>query len=701
MSPLIPRAIADFTTQLSSAISVGSTSFTLASILDDDGTSIPDGKYCFTLDNGSSDKEYLMGDNVAGTVSNVKSVSRQGVETTGAARAHRIGASVILTDFAVIQRVADILRGASTLDGSLPLAYDTAPSLSSGLQVATVAYVLSIVTGGTVNFDNQIIAGTAGESLALPNIVYLKESDARWYLSDADVLATFQGLKLGVARGTATVGNAVSIQLSGLATGFSGLTAGTKYYLSNTAGGVSSTAGTNSVFIGWAISTTVILLAFDARGALLGSQGFPSEANPFITADNLSQATTDQTQTTQNGTVEVGEADATTKKNLIAQSFIPAKTKIRGVFVYKSANTGTNVGDVVITLQADTAGSPSGTPLATKTFTATIWNGLAVGEVEALFSAEYASLVVGSLYWIVVDPSTSDNSNHINLGTNTAGGYTNGSLKYKNTTDGWVAIATIDLYFKTLEGNNSQIPKTNPSGYIPADFVDYATLGLDKVPGAFLPLRTKLFYSTQLQFLNSTGAALNATTTDYLNWTVSSTDVLPRQHWASFEGSGADHLFLASTSSKVFPNILGAGSDLNFDNSNIIDLDFWAKVETSAATSATFGFSNDSFDNAYTGVTRQITFVYNNNTLYAKVADGTTANLSEVAGITTTNVWLNFRIIADLGANTASFYVNGKLVATLTTNFPAGTQEINIGFGRAGSMLMSITAPVFSIEMNP
>lgn len=479
MTALIPKIIADFTTQLSTAISIGGTTFSLASIVDDDGNTIPNGKYCFTIDNGSSGKEYLMGDMVAGVVSNVVSITRQGTEVSGAVRAHRIGASVILTDFVVLQRVADILRGVLTLDGSSPLAYDTAPTLSNGLQVATVAYVLSVVTGGTVNFDNQVIQGVAGETLGLPKIVYLKEADARWWLSDADLTTTFQALQLGVARGSASAGATVSIQLSGIASGFSGLVAGTKYYLSNTAGGISSTPGTYSVFIGWALSTTTMLLAPESiyrptakeKDAMAGSQSIPSSTNKFLTQDNTTQATTDQSQATQNGTIETGEADATTKKNLIAQSFIPSKTKIRGVKLYKSANTGTFTGDVVVSLQADSAGSPSGSNLASVTILNAVYNALSTGEFEALFSSEYASLVPGSLYWIVIDPSTSDNSNHPNLGTNTAGGYASGSVKYKNTTDSWTAVSTIDLYFKTLEGKASQVAMTSSDGRISPSLV--------------------------------------------------------------------------------------------------------------------------------------------------------------------------------------------------------------------------------------
>jgi hypothetical protein len=274
------------------------------------------------------------------------------------------------------------------------------------------------------------------------------------------------------------------VAISGPVSGFTGLTAGSKYYVSNTAGAITTTPGTYSVFVGWALSTTILL--FDPvlktlptqkeKDALAGTVGIPASTNKFVTADNISVSSTDQTQTTQNSSVETGEADATTKKNKIAQSFIPARTKIRGVYLNKQADTGTFTGSVTVELQADSSGSPSGTPLATVTITNTEYEAFAAGEFLATFTSEYASMVVGSLYWIVAYASTSDSSNHPNLGTNTAGGYSSGSVKYYNVTDSWVAISTIDLYFKTLEGNASQLPKTNTSGKIESDFYDISEL---------------------------------------------------------------------------------------------------------------------------------------------------------------------------------------------------------------------------------
>jgi len=706
MTATIPRVIADFTTQLSTAISIGSTTFSLASILDDDGNSIPNGKYCFTIDNGSSGKEYLMGDMTAGVVTNVVSVTRQGTESSGAVRQHRIGASVILTDFVVIQRLADILRGASPLDGSNPLAYDTSPTLVNGLQVATVAYVLSVVTGGTIAFDSQIVAGTAGETLAAPNIAYFKEADARWWLADADLTATFEGLRKGIVKSSAAAGASVNIQLSGIATGFTGRTPGAKQYLSNTAGGISESVGTNSVFIGWAVTSTTILLAFDhilmptakQKDALAGSQSTPSSTNKYLTQDNTSTSTTDQSQTTQNGSVETGEADATTKKNKVAQSFIPAKTKIRGVKLNKQADTGTFTGNVVVTLEADTSGSPSGTPLATATITNAQWLLLPVGEIEALFASEYASLTPGSLYWIVITPSTSSNANHPNLGTNTAGGYASGSVKYRNTTDGWVAISTIDLYFKTLEGNASQVPMTGTDGKVPNDLLD-----LSKIIGPMASGVRKLWHNIQLPFILWVGSSSGAATTDFPMWIRTSTDVQISgmgimAQWANV---GQDTIYILN------PFYRNDAEVLQFNDSNTLIFDWNAWIATSSTGTICMGIGNDPnvMFRAYND-TNESSFRFVQTpagVLYAVVTKaGVGSTATDLSALHKAGQWNNYRIELRLGVD-VKFYINGTLVATVAANanFNVTNDNIYFGFGRGDTANMAVTAPTVSMLLNP
>ena len=488
MSTLLGKVLADFTTSLATDIAIGGTIATLSSATDDDGVALPSGRYFFTLDGTNTSKEHISCDLVGTALTNIKSVSRQGVETTGAVRKHRIGTTVSLTDFAHLKYINDLIAGNTTLNSAAPLGYDGAPASLTGNQLATVNYVLGVVNGGTVTFDQQIIsAQISGEALTINDHVYFKESDQRWWKVDADLTTTFDVLKRGIVKTTVgSAGSTIQVAISGPVSGFVGLTAGSKYYASNTGGAISTTAGTYSVFVGIALSTTVLLLDTNyktiptqkEKDAMVGSQGVPSSTNTYVTADNVSVATTDQTQTTQNSTIETGEADATTRKNKIAQSFIPVRTKIKGVKLYKSANTGTNAGDVTLALQADTSGSPSGSDLATKTYTAAEWNALAVGEVTFTFSSEYASLVSGTTYWLVLRSSASDTSNHVNFGTNSAGGYSSGSVKYNNTTDGWVAVANVDIYFKTLEGIANQVVETNSSGAIPSDFLPTSSLPL-------------------------------------------------------------------------------------------------------------------------------------------------------------------------------------------------------------------------------
>lgn len=106
--------VADFKTSLAAKITVGSTTGSIQNNLDDDGVVLPTGKYYFTLDADSSVKEHITCTLTGKNLTNIKSVSRQGVETVGVVREHRIGASVSITDFAHIKTINDF---ASTYSG--------------------------------------------------------------------------------------------------------------------------------------------------------------------------------------------------------------------------------------------------------------------------------------------------------------------------------------------------------------------------------------------------------------------------------------------------------------------------------------------------------------------------------------------------------------------------------------------------------
>jgi hypothetical protein len=457
----VSKISADFESQISGAISIGATSFTLQSVKDKEGNDLSDGVYTFTIDrDNTSRKEYLIGQltSATKTVSSISSVSSQGVLTANAQKAHRIGANVIISDHSILAALSRIFNGVGTINPASPLAYASNPTLSSAGQLATKGYVDSVVTGGSVNTDRIILGGqTAGETIVIGDIVYFKSSDSRWWKASATDTTTFSNVLIGVALGAGTAGNPVTdgVQIYGICDVFTGLTATATYYLSNTAGEIATSVGSNPVSIGQAFNTTGLFLN---PNTMLGA----------ITSNDITQSAKGGTlgeQTTSTNTLEFGRANATGQRNRLAQRFVPTKTKMRGIELWKKANTGTYTGNVTITLQADNAGVPSGTALATRVITSAVYNALADNSAfENLFASEYTTLVVGNPYWIVTESSTADNSNHGNLGGRTSGG-TGGVFRW-NVTDGWVAIANSDLYYKVMEGNTNQLVRTGTGGHL-------------------------------------------------------------------------------------------------------------------------------------------------------------------------------------------------------------------------------------------
>lgn len=471
MATSIPKVVADFQTSLDASVSVGDTVATLLSTTDTDGVILSDGYYGFTIDNDTDYKEFIVCTVTSTALSGIFSVSDQGVATTGFKNYHRRGATIEITDHVSLLKVVQTLTAQIGLDSANPLYYDDTATISSPNMLATRAYVLSVVSGGTVSFDTQILATqTAGENLTANNLVYFKTLDQRWYNTDADTTATVINVRLGIAVSTVTTGNTLQIIVSGPYT-TTGLTAGFKYYASQTPGGITVTAPTSPafpVFVGWALSTTQLFFnPAPTIDQFSGVTQTPSSTNKYLAQADGSADATDQSQTVQNGTFSAGETDATTRHNKLAQSFIPTKTIIRGVNLYKAANTGTFTGTVTVSIHGDTgSNTPLNTALATKTITNALWLAYATGDFLALFTSEL-TVTPGSLYWIVIETSTADTANCINLGTNTAGGYGNGSAKYYNTAQAWNAIATIDLYFKTLEGANGKAITADSNGFIP------------------------------------------------------------------------------------------------------------------------------------------------------------------------------------------------------------------------------------------
>lgn len=471
MSVTLLKVAADLQVSLAAAVSVGATTATLSTGDDSEGVALPSGKYGFTVDGDTSAKEYIVCDLVGTALTNVVSISVQGASTSGFTKYHRFGATVTITDWAIWSRVLNNLTAVTGFDSATNLGYDGAPVGLTGNQFATVAYVLSVVSGGAVAYETETLSNqTSGEILVQGEAVYFKESDQKWWKTDADTTTTFYNTQMGIAGSSVGANASVSIITGGVYT-TTGLTAGSKYYLSTTAGALTVTAPSApsySVVFGVALSTTKLYVFPQiTTGAEQGSNGFPSSNNKFLTQDLTSDGVNDtSTQTTRNGGSTFGAADTTTNRNKVAQSFLAHVNVVDGVALYKDADTGSFSGTVTISLQADSAGAPSGVALATKTITNTLWLAYATGEFLVYFTAQYAT-TPGLTYWIVAQTSTADSSNHPNLGINTAGGYSDGLFRFNNTTDGWTTVAGADAYFKVLHGMSSKVPIATSAGLIP------------------------------------------------------------------------------------------------------------------------------------------------------------------------------------------------------------------------------------------
>lgn len=121
-----------------------------------------------------------------------------------------------------------------------------------------LSYIDSQVAALTVGTANVSIA-TCGEDVTAGQLVYLK-NDGKWWKVDADTASTVDGVQLGIAQGAGSTDGDITngVMLKGLDTNQFGLVSGTTYYASNTAGGISSSAGTTSKVIGVAKSATSI-----------------------------------------------------------------------------------------------------------------------------------------------------------------------------------------------------------------------------------------------------------------------------------------------------------------------------------------------------------------------------------------------------------------------------------------------------------
>jgi hypothetical protein len=144
---------------------------------------------------------------------------------------------------------------------------------SADVAIETQTNILS-VPGASVNLD---VEGTVGEAVTAGQVLYLSSAAeatpltaGRWYLTDADAAPTSTTPQsVGVAVSAIAINASGTIRLAGLVTSAGAVVVGTTYYVSATAGAITSSAPVLSRQVGVAMTTSSLLLA--ATTAVVGA----------------------------------------------------------------------------------------------------------------------------------------------------------------------------------------------------------------------------------------------------------------------------------------------------------------------------------------------------------------------------------------------------------------------------------------------
>lgn len=141
-----------------------------------------------------------------------------------------------------------------------------------------------------------------------------------------------------------------------------------------------------------------------------------------------------------------------TSQNLwkkIAQSFTPTKTKLSWIILKAWPNIWKPTEWVLVTIQTDNAGSPSGTILASKTLTSEQYP---IADWTQITFDVPCILTAWTTYWIVIDRASGSyqNTNLYRLYWYESSVYSWWVAKYMNNSNAWLNWTSWDLYFKTL-----------------------------------------------------------------------------------------------------------------------------------------------------------------------------------------------------------------------------------------------------------
>ena len=366
-------------------------------------------------------------------------------------------------------------------------------------QTATNGYVLtadgtggaswaSVGGGGAQPID---LTATAGETLALRDMVYLDESSGTWFKLDVDATSS---IKAGALRGCVNEAGGIasastgSVRILGEVSGFTGLTAWTRVYGTTTAGSYTQTRpavsdGGSQVAIaemGYAVSTAIIFIdpkpIIYAKRETLANDGTMTiehhsdaqtrkrDARAYVGTTVAGSALTEYADTYQDdeftlagfegagGTLDVNGSGAnapignTSGTNYwSAVSFYPSASGQITEFKFTLIVTSGAPGDIVWYLVNDNSNTPTGSPLingikSAGTITPSSENTISITNGPFLDS--------GTRYWMqlrIVNQPTDVRYNWQSSTTNTNANVSRGLYNVGTAT--W-SVNTLELEFE-------------------------------------------------------------------------------------------------------------------------------------------------------------------------------------------------------------------------------------------------------------
>ena len=149
------------------------------------------------------------------------------------------------------------------------------------------------ITAAKLNLDSVIKDFTYGETIAVNDALYLKASDGKAYKTSASYNDERIYNFIGFAKESGALNDVKKVQISGKVEGFSGLTIGSNYYLSETAGAIILIPAlpTSNIrfFIGKALSSTELLMTKNPGRRII------EPSNHLQHSNNASKSTTSST----------------------------------------------------------------------------------------------------------------------------------------------------------------------------------------------------------------------------------------------------------------------------------------------------------------------------------------------------------------------------------------------------------------------